>query len=166
MNTTLTYYPGKGISINETEICWDFERFNIRQLLGNIHHENDSVIEISKYTDDRENLNIVFRRDIYENYCGGRNYFFLNYDKNNLLKNIEIHYGILIVLENLKLSFDMNFEDAVSLLKKLSSHNKELSQGEHFFKDLNLIIANGESLGGNGKELAYFYCSQNVDQAD
>ncbi|MCW3108005.1 MAG: hypothetical protein JWQ09_2511, partial [Segetibacter sp.] len=81
----------------------------------------------------------------------------------NLLKEIEIHSGIRISIGHIKLIFDTDFQEVVLLLKSISKDNRQISEGEHFFKDLKLTIANSESMGGDGEVLAYFYCSQNID---
>lgn len=163
MTTSLTYRPDKGVSFDDTQINWGFDRLNVRHLLGGIHRESNSVIDISEYNNGSKDYNIVQRRDIYQNYGGQDNFFFLNYDKDDFLKEIEIHKGIEILIGHIKLVFDTDFRDAVSLLKSISSDNKQISHGEYFFKDLKLTIADSESMGGDGEVLAYFYCSQNVN---
>ena len=163
MTTTITYFPDKGIYIDDKMINWDFDRFKIRNLLGNNHKEDDRIIDLSKYYDGNDEYNIIQRRDVYENYNGKENSFFLNYSKDDLLNEVEIHGGYTILIGDIKIDFDMNFDDAVSLLQSISIDNRQISDGEYFFKDLKLTIAHNEFMGGEGEELAYFYCSNNVD---
>jgi hypothetical protein len=149
--------------LNENKIDWDLERFMIRQILGNCHKTDDKIIDFSKYNDGKTEFNIIQKRDIYENYNGEQNYFFLNYDEKELLKEIEIHNGIIIIIDTIKLAFETNYKEAVLLLKNISKENKKISDGEYMFKDLKIVITDGISMGGDSKELSYFYCSKNID---
>ncbi|MEI9957794.1 MAG: hypothetical protein WDM90_16185 [Ferruginibacter sp.] len=142
--TSFIYFPNEGISLNQIKIYWGDYRFDIQQLLHNKHSKSDSVS----------------KRDIYYNFNGEENYFFLNYDEKNLLIEVEIHNGILISINNILLKFGTDFQTAVSLLKNVSADNVETSAGEYLFKDLKLTISNSESMGGEGDNLAYFYCSK------
>ncbi|MBP6023023.1 hypothetical protein [Ferruginibacter sp.] len=163
MITTITYYPDLGVSINDIAINWGTDRFIIRQLLANQHKESNSITDLSEFHNGSNEYNIIQRRDIYENYQGHDNYFFFNYDKDDTLKEIEIHNGMEISVIGTKLSFDKDFQENVSLLKNISTDNRQVSNGEHFFKDLKLTIADNESMGGEDSVLSYFYCANNVD---
>lgn len=163
MITNLTYQPDKGVSLNSIQIDWGFDRLTVRNLLGNTHQESNSIIDLSEFHNGSDDYNIAQRRDIYQNYDGLNNYFFLNYNKNDLLNEIEIYDGFTISIENITLSFGADFQEVVLLLKSITNYYKELSDGKYFFKNLKLTIANSDSLGSDGSNLAYFYCSQTVD---
>ena len=164
--TTIIYFPDKGISLNDIKIEWGFDRQVVRELLGNFHNESNTIIDLSLYHNGDKEFNIIQRRDIYENHGGDDNYFFLNYGKDDTLKEIEIHKGVLIFIGDIRLSFDTDFQEAVLLLKNISKYNNQISVGEHFYKDLKLTIANREFMGSEGNKLAYFYCSQNIDHLE
>ena len=163
MITSITYYPDKGISVNHIVINWGTHRNTIRQLLGDRHEEKNDIIDLSKYHNGSNDFNIIKRRDIYDNYQGQDNFFFFNYDKDDFLRDIEIHHGVEIIVVETKLSFDKTLEENVSLLKDISMDNKPMSDGEYFFTALKLTLADSESMGGEGPMLAYFYCAKNVD---
>lgn len=163
MNTTLTYYPGKGVLYNEVNLYWGMNRITVRDLLHNKHTPRDSIIDLSQYNNGSPDANIIQRRDIYQNYNGENNYFFFNYDAGDNLKEIEIHNGVEIFIQNIKLNFDIDFQDAVRLLKSISKDNLQISTGEYFFKDLKLTIADGETMGGEDNVLSYFYCAKSID---
>ncbi len=56
----------------------------------------------------------------------------------------------------------MDIEKVTELLGNISNDKKLLSEGEYFFNDLKLTIASSDAMGGDGKELSYFYCSKDV----
>jgi len=75
---------------------------------------------------------------------------------------MEILYGFEIKIENITLDFAKGIEETAALLDTISKDKTQLSEGEYFFKDLKLAIASHEARGGEGNELAYFYCSNDV----
>ena len=163
MKTSLTYHLDRGISINDTPINWGMNRLNVRQQLGGIYKESDSVIDMSKYNNGSNEDDIIQRRDIYKNYQGQDNFFFLNYDNKDLLIEVEICHGLDLQIQKVKLDFEMDFYEAVGLLKNISTDYQQTLDGEYLFKDLKLTIANSEARGGDGNLLAYFYCTKNID---
>jgi hypothetical protein len=144
MTLLLTYRPDIGTTINGIELNWGSKKDTIRMLLN------------AKY-EAREG------RDIYENYRNGDNLFFLNYDDNNSLRDLEVHRGFDIIVNNVVLSFEKELKEIVEDLSLVSPSVIEIGDGEYFFKDLKLTIADSNAMGGEGNELAYFYCSSNVD---
>ena len=106
--------------------------------------------------------NIIQRRDIYENYKGQENFFFLNFDTNDKLTEIELHHGFNINIEGVDIDFSMDVEKVADLLTSISNDKKQLSDGEYFFEKLKLTIASSEAMGGEGNQLSYFYCSKDV----
>jgi len=151
---TILYLPDQGIILNGKSLLWNTDRGIIRKLLNNSHKAGDDFIA---------EINIYQRRDIYNNYGGQDNFFFLNYDENNNLSEIEIHFGFQIAVSNITFSFDQNIFKIVSLLKQVSSFHKILREGEYLFVDLKMSISDSESMGGEGNGLSYFYCSKNID---
>jgi hypothetical protein len=162
MNPTFTYYPDKGFSLANIPVNWGDSRQNVRHLLGEIYEIHDSDIDMSEYHDGNPDFNLFQGRDVYTNYGAHDNFFFLNYDVQGYLIEVEIHHGLDILVNNVKLIFGTDFLDSVKALKAISDDNKKTGDGEYFFNDLKLIIADWESRGGDENFLAYFYCAKDV----
>lgn len=164
MNPTLTYQVNKGIFIKEENIFlhWNIDRNLTRALFNHKFEASDNILDLSAYNNGDSSQNIIQRRDIYESYQNQNNLFFLNFDKSDHLTEIEIHYGFNINIENIIIDFSMDIELIVNLLSNISSNKIELSAEEYFFKDLKLIIASGNAMGGNDKNLSYFYCGNDL----
>jgi hypothetical protein len=163
MTVTLTYQVDKGVALNDVTLLWDLSRAKVRQLLGDTFQEDNQVIDLSQFHNGTSDFNIVQRRDIYRNYRGQDNYFFLNYDREDNLRDVEVHQGLDILIQNVKFNFETDFQEVMLLLKSVSSDNIKISDGEYFFKDLKLTISDGEAMGGEGHLLSYFYCTKDVE---
>jgi hypothetical protein len=150
----ISYVPDKGIVLDGKSLLWNTDREIVRKLLNNSHKPSDDFIS---------GINMNQRRDIYNNYGGQDNFFFLNYDETNNLSEIEVHFGFQIVVNNITFSFDQDIFKIVTLLKQISSFHKILGDGEYLFVDLKMSISGAESMGGDGNTLSYFYCSKNID---
>lgn len=162
MTITLTYQPDKSISFGDLLLLWGTDRNQIRQLLNDNFEISNNVIDLSKYNNGDTSQNIIQRRDIYRNFQGQDNFFFLNFDNEDKLRDIEIHHGLDININGKVINFSMDIEKVAELLDNISDDKKLLSDGEYFFKDLKLTIASSDAMGGDGKELSYFYCSKDV----
>lgn len=162
MTLTLSYQPDKSISINNTLLLWNTDRQIVRQLLNETFEIADSVIDLSEYNNGDNSQNIIQRRDIYKNYKGQDNFFFLNYDIEDKLRDIEIHHGFEITINGENFSFSMDIDKVVELLQNISGDKTQLSDGEYLFNNLKLTIASGEAMGGEGNRLSYFYCSKDI----
>jgi hypothetical protein len=157
MTITLTYQPDKGVFIFDTLLMWGMDRQQVRALLTGKFEIGDDTIDFGD-----PNQNIILRRDIYKNYHGQENLFFLNYDENEGLTEVEIHYGLSINVAGIVIDFSMDTEKAADLLNGISGETKQLSTGEYFFRDLKLTIASSNVMCGDGNKLSYFYCSKDV----
>ncbi|MDX2046070.1 MAG: hypothetical protein SFU87_04750 [Chitinophagaceae bacterium] len=158
----LKYYPNEGFDLKDMKLKWGADRETVRELLKNNHTTNDIVIDISSYTENKSDT-LVQKRDVYKNIGGEENLFFLNYDINDILKELEIHDGLELIIANIHFSFENEISEVVSHLKKISSNYKRLNTGEYLFEDLKIVIADSETMGGEGDALSYFYCAKNID---
>lgn len=165
MAISLTYQPGKSVSFGDTVLLWDTDRQQVRKLLKDKFEIADNVIDLSQYNNGDTSKNIIQRRDIYKNYKGKENFFFLNFDTTNKLTEIELHYGFSISIEGVYIDFSMDVEKVAELLTSISNDKKQLSDGEYLCEKLKLTIASSDAMGGDGSELAYFYCSKDVSPA-
>jgi hypothetical protein len=156
MAITLTYQPNKSVSLGGTLLLWGSDRQQVRRLLNGKYEigDNNDLVDPTQ--------NIILHRDIYKNYQGQDNSFFLNFDKNEQLTEVEVHYGLNIKVADIVIHFSMDIKKAADLLYGISSDTVRLSNGEYFFKDLKLTIASSDTMGGDGNELSYFYCSKDV----
>ncbi|OQP47728.1 hypothetical protein [Niastella populi] len=157
MALTLTYQPDKGVFIDNKLLLWSSDRQQVRTLLNGKFEIADNVIDLGDATQS-----LIQRRDIYESYQGLDNFFFLNFDENEQLTEVEVHYGLTINVAGVIIDFSMDIEKAADLLCGISADKKQLSDGEYFFKNLKLTIASSDSMGGEGNDLSYFYCSKDV----
>lgn len=162
MSIKLTYESDKSVSLGDTVLLWGTEREKVRKLLNENFKIADEVIELSQYNNGDTSKNIIRRRDIYEDYNGQENLFFLNFDINDKLNQVELHYGFNISLEGIEIDFTMDVEKVADLITSISDDKKQLSEGEYFFENLKLTIASSEAMGGDGNVLSYFYCSKDV----
>jgi hypothetical protein len=111
------------------------------------------------------------KRDIYQNYLVTRerkpweidNLFFLGYDKNNLLSEVDVHAGLQIIVLDATITFEQNLSDILEKLRNISPEIMQSGDGEFLFKELNLIVSYEWAIGGEGDNLGYFYCAANVD---
>ena len=162
MAITLTYQPDKSVSFGDLLLLWGTDRHQIRQLLNDNFEISDNVIDMSQYNNGDTAQNIIQRRDIYRNFQGHDNFFFVNFDNEDKLRDIEIHHGLDIDINGKVINFSMDIEKVAELLNNISDDKKLLSDGEYLFKDLKLTIASSDAMGGVGNELSYFYCSKDV----
>lgn len=159
---TIEYIPNTGFKMNSILFAWTDARNVIRENLNLKHKADDRIIELAQYWDGDESKNIKQKRDIYENYGGGNNYFFLNYGEDDKLEAIEFHWGASIMVGSVELNFEQDLDDCVSRLDKIDNDKIELEEGSYLFKNLKITIANSESLGGEGNGLGYFYASRDI----
>jgi hypothetical protein len=152
----------KGFRIKSDTFSWNENRASIREKLKNQHSEDDRIIDMSEYNDGDSSHNIDQKRDIYENINDDENYFFLSYNQENQLDEIEFHWGVEIQINDSSLKFDEDIDNYLNELK-LQGHNfKEIEEGNYLFRSLKLTIANADSTGGEGNGLSYLYASQNI----
>lgn len=159
---TIEYIPNTGFKMNSVLFTWDDKRNIIRGNLNLKHKADDRVIELAQYWDGDESKNIKQKRDIYENYGGGNNYFFLNYGEDDKLEAIEFHWGASIMVGGVELNFEQDLDDCVNRLDKIDNEKIALEEGSYLFKNLKITLANSESLGGEGNGLGYFYASRDI----
>ena len=149
MTISLKYQPAEYITIGEIKLPWGIDRMECRTLLNSAFEASD-------------NMPYMQYRDIYTNYRGGENFFFLNFSPEGKLAEMEIHHGFVVEINDLHIDFSMNIDEAVRIISSISENSKKLSGGEFFFEDLKLAIASSEAMGGNGEDLSYFYCARDV----
>jgi hypothetical protein len=157
MAITLTYQPDKGVFIGDTLLLWGSDRQQVRRLLNDKFEIADNLIDLGDPTQ-----NIVQHRDIYQNYQGQDNFFFLNFDENQQLTELEVHHGFIINVAGVVIDFSMHIDKAADLLEGISRDAIRFSDGTYFFNDLKLTIASSGTMGGDGNQLSYFYCSRDV----
>jgi hypothetical protein len=96
---------------------------------------------------------------------GEEYFFFLDYDKDDLLGEIEI-----IKCDKIQLNkADFGFKDELDSIALLLSNYSEisiLSDGEYFFKDLKVVISDERNRGGEDSTLGYFYCAADVSHLE
>ncbi len=171
----LEYIPDKGFIINAISCEWGEDRENIRRKLGNQHKEDNSTFDLASFFDGDESRNIERRRDIYRIEVNNKNFlffkiasktvneFFLHYDLNDKLREIEIQDGVVVLIEGAELKLGDDTDACVGKLRSVDNEVVELENGNFLFKKLKVNLANSNSMGGEGNGLSYFYASDNVD---
>jgi hypothetical protein len=162
MAITVTYQPDKSVSFGDLVLLWGTDRQQVRTMLNDKFEIGDNVVDLSQYNDGDTSQNIIQRRDIYTNYKGQDNFFFLNFDTNDRLTEVELHHGLDIHIKEVRINFSMEIEKVAELLDSISNEKEQLSEGEYFYKNLKLTIASSEAMGGDGSQLSYFYCTRDV----
>jgi hypothetical protein len=147
MTITLTYQPDKSVCFGDTLLLWYTDRQQVRTLLDSNFEVADSIIDLSQYNNGDSSKNIIQRRDIYKNYRGQDNFFFLNFDTSDRLTSVEIHDGLCIKIENVVIDFSMDIEKAANLLESISSDRVQLADEDYLFKNLKLTIASSNAMG-------------------
>ncbi|WP_295121507.1 hypothetical protein [uncultured Chitinophaga sp.] len=145
------------------EIAFEFgdSRERVRAIIGSIYTEDNQTIQIGATEDDI----IHQRRDIYSNINSSENYFFLSYDMQDLLSEVEVHFCDSIKVFESQFEFDDDFE---SVKSKLILYSPVIirNEGECFFNNLKVVIMSKEQMGGEGTTLGYFYCAADVTHLD
>jgi hypothetical protein len=149
------YLPNEGFKIESKEIRWGQKRNLIRQILGEEFKQDDGIIDNSQFFDGDTSYNINYRRDLYQN-------FKTSYDENDFLTELEIHQGIDISVVGITLTFGNDISKLIKEFKKHSYTPTVAKKGEYFFESLKMVIANSESMGGEGNGLDYFYAGADV----
>jgi hypothetical protein len=153
--TNFVYKPEIGIQINMKEIRWGGERGMVRKLLDNSHKGDDRTVSLGE-------TDLQVRRDIYANFNHEKNYFFLNYDADDRLNEVELHDGGVVEVQTLRLEFGKDVFNMVADLKRSGFSSKETEQGQFLFEDLKMVIATSDAMGGDGNGLAYVYVSNSI----
>ena len=104
----IKYTPNEGLMIFDIEIGWGVDRNSARRILNEVFEEQNTFIDMSEYHKGSSDFNLYQFRDIYQSIKNRECLIFFNYDKNNLLNEVEIRkvIDIDIFIGNILLSFD------------------------------------------------------------
>ena len=139
---------------------WNSSREALRGLLDSHYKVSDLDLGLI----DPFGEKILQKRDVYEELYSKNDSFFLNYDKNGLLIEFEVHNGYDIIIQNdFKLSFGENVPNLLRRLNKKGYDHFTLEKGSYLITELKIVISDSESLGGEGDGLAYFYAAKNIE---
>lgn len=150
------YFPTNKIIIDGVALEFLDQRNRVREKIGTDYKEDNQVIDLG---DDV--APILQRRDIYEDINSSECFFFLIYDKDDLLREVEVHHCDDIQVFDALFSFNEGLDAIANKLMKYSDNNKE-SEGEYLFRDLKIVITSKEQMGGDGNSLGYFYCTIDI----
>ena len=131
--------------------------------MKNQHRDDDRIIEMAEFFGGDTSHNIEQRRDIYEDINNEKNYFFLSYDKDDKLSELEIHWGIEISVKKIELIFQKDTSKYLNEFNQIGENYLEVEEGNYLFENLKMLIANSESMGGEGNEFSYFYSANNIE---
>jgi len=158
---TFQYIPTKEFIVDHVRLQFGTHRDIVRVKLGLVYEEQNQFIQINELF-----APIIQRRDIYNRRNSTGDYFFLNYDKNDLLRDVEIHWCEKIQVYDFLFDFDCEIDFIAAELSKYSHINKK-GDGEYFFKDIHISIIDEMHMGGEEKStMSYFYCATDVSHLD
>ncbi len=158
----LSILPDSGFELNTERFNWSEDRASVRQKLQHTHKEDDRLIEMAHFFNGDKSHDIDQRRDIYHDINGTKNYFFLNYDKENRLSELEVHSGINVWIDTIELIFEKDIKNYLNQLKSLGYDFTEIELGNYVFESLKISIADSKSIGGEGNGLAYLYSGKDI----
>lgn len=158
----LEYIPKIGFVFDGKEVRWRSSRNVVRENLGREFEEEDRMVDLSEYFEDGESHTIEQRRDFYhdegDSYC-----FYLNYDEEDLLTELEVHSGLTILVNGHEMQFNSDIYRILVLMNDTGNQGIELEEGNYLFQDLKITIASSAATGGEGNGLAYFYGAENIE---
>ncbi|NML21405.1 hypothetical protein HHL16_11000 [Pseudoflavitalea sp. G-6-1-2] len=152
----LQYNPKREVILDTVRLPFGISREIARVLLGNTHKEENEEFHFP----DEEPINQ--RRDVYNRMDASGEYFFLLYDRNDLLKEVEMHHCKKIRVFDIEFGFT---DDVDLIAEELSAHVAitEQEEGSYSFKDLGISIISEKQMGGEeSNNLAYFYCTSDT----
>lgn len=158
----LEYLPNKGFIINSVKMEWNQDRDSIRKCLDNKHKADDQIIDMAQFFEGDESKNIDQKRDIYQSLYSENDSLFLSYDQNNLLAELEVHNGFVILIQGVRLEFGKEIMVFIKQFEIKGIEWIEIDSGNYFLPKYKISIAHSESLGGDGTCLSYFYGALDV----
>ena len=153
---TLQYVPRKEIILDTVRLPFGMSRDIVRVMLGNDHKEQNEELELP------DGELIIQRRDIYNRMETGGPFFFLNYNSNDLLTELEMHQCKKIRVYDIEFGFS---DDVELIAEELSAHTPvtEQSGGTYNFKEAGISIISELAMGGDdSNNLSYFYCTSDT----
>lgn len=159
----IEYIPNIGFNIESLTFLWGQSRSEIREKLNYKYDEDDKIIKISDFLEGDISFNIKQKRDIYQNISNEKNYFFLNYNEENKLSEIEVHWGMTILTKGIELNFETDIDECLKLLESIGENYTEIDEGNFLFQNLKMTISSSESIGGEASRLSYFYASKDIE---
>jgi hypothetical protein len=157
----LEYMPGIGFRIGAHKFTWGMPRESARQQLDMTHEADDQITDLTKHFSDGEKHTIEIRRDIYTNHGGGKSSFFLGYDTEERLMDIEVHAGMRIHVGAVAFEFDEPLEQILARLSAAGYAHRLDDEGAVFAKE-KFNLSDNVMMGGDGHGLAYFYAAADI----
>ncbi|QEC44697.1 hypothetical protein [Pseudobacter ginsenosidimutans] len=146
--------PLKEIIINKIRLPFGIPRELVRAKLGVAYDEQNEEVLL-----ENEDTPIFLRRDLYNQLHSNDSYFFLHYDQNNFLFELEVHHCKKIKLFGIEFNF---MDEAELIANELSQHAAitEEKEGYWHFGEIRIHIMNETQMGEEeNSKLGYFCCS-------
>lgn len=155
-NTYITYLQDQGLKLNSITISWGEDRLSIRNKLGRKYVCDDSDIDI-------EQEKIVRRKDFYMKNEEQDFYLVLSYSAEDMLEELELSGDFEISIQDVAISSNKSIWDTLPALDSLDASRIEIETEQFLYPKLKIAISSAESMGADGDNLHYFYCSNNID---
>ena len=158
----IKHFPKIGIDINGHMFNWQTSRNKIQNTLGKPHEQINLIHDFSEYGFTEK---LIDRKDIYLKYGKSDAFFIFIYSENDLLKEFELHEGAEFSVNNLLLNFNTNIFEISSTITEAGYEviNLEGNNENLLVKSLYTTFSSSEHNGGEGKDLSYIYCAENID---
>lgn len=108
---------------------------------------------------------IITKKDIYNRTFDPALWFVLIYDDQEEFKAFELHEGINFAVQDCQIDFS---DDIFFIKNKLIElgydlHSLDGSEENILVSAIKTNFASSNEMGGDGKELSYVYCAENID---
>lgn len=155
----LEYLPAAGFRLAGHTFRWGMTREDVRRQLGTVHTVDDQIIDLRKAAPGQDPIQM--RRDIYTNYGGVLNSFFLGYDAEECLMDLEVHEGLSIRIGAVHFAFEDPLEEVLQQLT-VAGYTHRLDDEGAVFALEKFNLSDNEMMGGDGHGVAYFYAAEDI----
>ncbi|KAA2242768.1 hypothetical protein F0L74_09580 [Chitinophaga agrisoli] len=155
------YLSTKEFVLDNIQLQFGASRESVRAQLGRTYEEQNRVIPLGGTEPP-----IIVRNDIYDDSESTGDFFSLNYDKDDLLMELEIHHCDGIQIFEFSFDFNDEMETIATGLSKYAPITRN-EDGEWFFKDLHISMTDEMHMGGEeSSTMGYFYYALNVSHLE
>ena len=149
------YLQNIGFEVGSQIIRWGEHRQQVRDKLPLKFTQDNGLLDNSQFFGGDTSYNIIYRRDIYDD-------FKTNFNEADLLTEWEFHGKHIIEISGTNLTFGKDTSDIVDALKQIDARLIEIESGKYLFENLKFLVATSEAMGGDGNGLAYFYAAADI----
>jgi hypothetical protein len=117
---------------------------------------------MAEYFDGSSEFNITQNRDVYELFDNENCLFFLNYDKEQKLQEIEIRNNVVFKIGASVFSLNSPLDQVILEMQTFSGKMIQIEEGGYLFIDLGIVFWCEDFFANSSPRLDYIYCSRDV----